>query len=457
MNQITRILCQKYTDLTDDEITCIEQYGQTLQALANAEQADVFIDCRSCTGKTAIVVGEAKPQTVTSSYSKPLLGMPMNWQDEPAMERSFRLGVPTVGRKAVSVPEDGHVVQTVEPIFFQGRLIGVLIYEKKASMVEEVLSSVPEGTRSLLAGESQWLSQSIDEAVLLVDTGNQVCACNDAARQIYKKLGYVSDILGMSAANILLDAESDDRSAAWRETVTGDRILRYRQIWLGKDEIRYALIIQDVSELRRQEKEARYQTVAARELRHRMKNNLQLLAGMLRYQEENSSLPQVQSILRDTAGRLLSLTAALEEPARDAQASLSLRAVLERVRLNILQNSLGPAQNIAIRVVGDELSVSSETASSISLVVNELVQNAVKHAFPDGRPGIITIEPERTPLFSRISVRDNGVGMGGTCGSGVSCGMGLGLVRTIVREKLNGELTIASGGGGTEVIFDFID
>ena len=107
MNQITRILCQKYTDLTDDEISYLEEYNKTLQALANAAQADVFIDCRSCTGKSAIVVGEAKPQTVASSYSKPLLGMPMNWLDEPAMERSFRLGVPTIGRKAVSVPENG--------------------------------------------------------------------------------------------------------------------------------------------------------------------------------------------------------------------------------------------------------------------------------------------------------------------------------------------------------------
>ena len=161
MNQITRILCQKYTDLTDDEISYLEEYNKTLQALANAAQADVFIDCRSCTGKSAIVVGEAKPQTVASSYSKPLLGMPMNWLDEPAMERSFRLGVPTIGRKAVSVPENGRVVQTVEPIFFEGRLIAVLIYEKKASLAPEVISSVPDGERSFQAGDSQWLAQEM--------------------------------------------------------------------------------------------------------------------------------------------------------------------------------------------------------------------------------------------------------------------------------------------------------
>lgn len=455
MNQITRILCQKYTDLTDDEISYLEEYNKTLQALANAAQADVFIDCRSCTGKSAIVVGEAKPQTVESSYSKPLLGMPMNWLDEPAMERSFRLGVPTVGRKAVSVPENRRVVQTVEPIFFEGRLIAVLIYEKKASLVPEAFSAVPEGARSLLAGESQWLSQAIDEAVLLVDTDNLVCACNDAARRLYRRLGYVSDILGMSAANILLDMDGAKPGGNWREIATGDCVLRYRQVDLSRDNIRFALIIQDITELRRQEKETRLQAVAFRELRHRMKNSIQLLASLLRYQEENAELPEVQSILRDTAGRILSLNITLEEAlVQNAQDELSLRGVLERVRINILQNYLGPARPVSIRVCGDDLTVSAEAASSVSLVVNELVHNAVKHAFPSGRTGAITIELIKTPLFSRISVQDNGVGMDPERTEGNT--MGLRLVRTLVREKLNGELNIQSDKGGTTVVFDFI-
>ena len=73
-----------------------------------------------------------------------------------------------------------------------------------------------------------------------------------------------------------------------------------------------------------------------------MKNSIQLLASLLRYQEENAELPEVQSVLRDTAGRILSLNITLEEAlAQNAQDELSLRGVLERARTNILQNSLG--------------------------------------------------------------------------------------------------------------------
>ena len=118
MNSITRTLCQKYTNLTDDEISCIEEYNSMLQPLANAEKADVFIDCQSFTGKTAIVVAEAKPQTVPSNYSIPILGMLINWSDEPAVDRTFRFGKPTRRMSAVHMPEDRDVIQTVEPIFY---------------------------------------------------------------------------------------------------------------------------------------------------------------------------------------------------------------------------------------------------------------------------------------------------------------------------------------------------
>ena len=137
MISATRMLCQKYTDLTDAEISYLESYGALLPALANAEQADVFIDCRTVSGRSAIVVCEAKPQTVPSNYRSSILGMLIHWRDEPAVDRSFRLAVPTSGVRAVSMPEDRRIVQSVEPLFYEGRLIGVLIYERPALAAEE--------------------------------------------------------------------------------------------------------------------------------------------------------------------------------------------------------------------------------------------------------------------------------------------------------------------------------
>ena len=158
MISATRMLCQKYTDLTDAEISYLESYGALLPALANAEQADVFIDCRTVSGRSAIVVCEAKPQTVPSNYRSSILGILIHWRDEPAVDRSFRLAVPTSGVRAVSMPEDRRIVQSVEPLFYEGRLIGVLIYERPALAAEE---PPPAGER-----EAEQASGALDWAAV---------------------------------------------------------------------------------------------------------------------------------------------------------------------------------------------------------------------------------------------------------------------------------------------------
>lgn len=131
---------------------------------------------------------------------------------------------------------------------------------------------------------------------------------------------------------------------------------------------------------------------------------------------------------------------------------VSLRHVLEDIRTNVLRHMLTPSRDIVITVTGDDLAVPAETGSSAALVVNELTLNAVRHAFPGGRAGRIELNVEAGSLSARVSVRDDGVGMPEPPEEG---GLGLHLVRTIVREKLGGEVAIRSGPEGTDVSFDF--
>ena len=112
----------------------------------------------------------AKPQTVPSNYRSSILGMLIHWRDEPAVDRSFRLAVATSGVRAVSMPEDRRIVQSVEPLFYEGRLIGVLIYERPALAAEE---PPPAGEREAeqASGALDWaaVSPCLDDAVLFLD------------------------------------------------------------------------------------------------------------------------------------------------------------------------------------------------------------------------------------------------------------------------------------------------
>ena len=129
MQGAIRQLCQEYTDLTDDEIQVIEMMAGTLQPLANLEAADIFVDC-PCREGDAIVVAEAKPEEDPSAYRNSVVGMLAKSENEPAVARTFRLGVATKHMKA-RTQEDNYTIQSVEPIKYNGRVIGVLIREKR--------------------------------------------------------------------------------------------------------------------------------------------------------------------------------------------------------------------------------------------------------------------------------------------------------------------------------------
>lgn len=113
MISATRMLCQKYTDLTDAEISYLESYGALLPALANAEQADVSSTAGPSAGALPSWSGEAKPQTVPSNYRSSILGMLIHWRDERPVDRSLVWLLPTSGVRAVSMPEDRRIVQSV--------------------------------------------------------------------------------------------------------------------------------------------------------------------------------------------------------------------------------------------------------------------------------------------------------------------------------------------------------
>ncbi|NCB63655.1 MAG: histidine kinase [Clostridia bacterium] len=456
MSHTTRILCRKYTDLTDGEISCIEEYNDLLPALANAEKADVFIDCRTFTGRSAIVVCEAKPQTIPSNYQGTILGMLIQWRDEPAVDRSFRLGVATVGVRAVSMPEDKRIVQTVEPIFHKEKLIAVLIYERPAMAVEDMVTPAPaEGPQSPDGLDWSAVVPHLHDAVLFLDESDSVCGYNRAAGELYRKMGYIGDIMGMSSTNIqpATPADCDERT---HESVMVNRSLQYQKVTVSAGKAHSALIIRDMTERRRLEEELSFQKMALRELRHRMKNSLQMIASLTRSRGYEVGDPaSAQTALLDTANRLLSITATLDGIVQISLEKVSLLQVLEQIRKYALQTLLTPAKNVAIRVTGEDVEVSANCATSVALVVNELVQNALKYAFPAGGAGTIGIELQGGRPLSKIIISDDGVGFQP---SGIRPGsMGLELAASIIHEKLMGEWSVESDSSGTRISIDFLE
>ena len=104
-------LCRQYTDLNEEEIGVIQMMAKTLQPLANMEAANMFIDCR-CREGDAIVVAEAKPQEAPSAYKNSVVGMLAKAENEPAVARTFSLGIATKYMQA-RTKEDNYTIQSV--------------------------------------------------------------------------------------------------------------------------------------------------------------------------------------------------------------------------------------------------------------------------------------------------------------------------------------------------------
>ena len=193
--------------------------------------------------------------------------------------------------------------------------------------------------------------------------------------------------------------------------------------------------------------------VAMKEIHHRVKNNLQLVASILSIQARRAADPQLRRAFRENTGRVLSIAAIHDIlTGNDHGDRVELRPLLEKIRRN-LQSMAPQGQEILITIQGDGMTVTSDKATSIALVVNELLTNALEHGFQGRRKGTVTVTLLRGRETSTITVEDDGGGF--SPGEKRDGSFGLDIIGLTVRDKLGGKLQIQSGPGGTKAMFDF--
>lgn len=462
MDRITS-LCKQYTDLTDQEIDMIRGMTGMLQPLANLDDADIFVDCPTRDGD-AIVVAEAKPEGAPSSYKMSVVGLLAKPENEPAVARTFMLGVATKQVKAIT-QERTRVIQSVEPIKNGDRVIGVLIQEKRDESgavrdrlhfseqsfqhMADMLQHVPDG--------NSWLPECIDEALLLVDEQGIVMFRNSLARELYERLGYVGDILGQRYENVRLIDEPDGHEEPDGYTATeilvSSRTLLVKRIQIRSEKVQFGIIIRDITDQREQEKQLILKSVAIKEIHHRVKNNLQTIASLLRLQTRRTDNQSTREVLSESMNRILSIAATHELLAQSGVDQVRLGEVLINIKNNAVRYFAPQYLDLHIAVEGDDFPVDSEVATSVALVTNELLQNSLKYAFVGRESGNIRIMVTRGDLYSAIAVIDDGCGFDADAPH--KDRLGLSIVQTLIKDKLHGRLSIHSGPGGTTVTFDF--
>jgi len=185
-----------------------------------------------------------------------------------------------------------------------------------------------------------------------------------------------------------------------------------------------------------------------REMHHRIKNNLQTVAMLMRLQvaEANGALT-ARDVLHQSINRIQSIAAVHEVLSEQGFRLVDVRDVIQRLSRMTAQNMIPPGKAIGIHVEGDALTLPSRPATSLALVVNELLQNALEHAFVGRDSGKVIITLAPTPEASLVTVADDGIGLP----SEIPSSLGLEIVETLVRDDLKGTLKFKRRKRGAQV------
>jgi len=462
-------LCREYTSLTDKDIEVLKSIREHLPLMANLMKADVFIDCATRESGVAIVVAEAKPSMHKSMYKESVVGEYAFRHNEPAALRTLELGMPTRDLRAIT-QEDQIVKQNVVPIKNdEGKIIACLIVEtdvydkEKENARMQILSETTEQlTESLMdaMNDRVHIHSYLNDGIVIFDKRGYSQSLNSVAAQLYRKLGYLDELIGIPYDNLVLDGSRFEEIVGTNNTkqseVTIGNItlkVKYASMMLNNSDLAgIIMVIKDITDEKAIEKELITKSVAIREIHHRVKNNLQTIASLLKLQSRRIESEEAKSAFEESINRVISIAVTHEILAQKGVDDVDIKTILERVILNAI-NITNDYKSIELKITGDTFDISSDLATSIALVVNELVQNSVQYAFVGRDKGVVEIKIQKGIQYSSILITDDGIGY--NIENARRGSLGMKIVKSIIIDKLKGCYTIESDEYGTRVNFDF--
>lgn len=458
-----KLLCKICSTLTPSDVDIVEQMSNVATILSNILEMDVFLDCPTKKEDEAMVVFHARPEK-KSLYSKNIAGEIAYRLNEPAVFRTFSTGLASRNYKAIT-QENEHVLQNILPIFNSiDEVICVIIIEYSESQKEIFDKEYNKKAAGILMGQIDSLkdrvTEYINDAIITFNKDGYATYANKVAKSLYENLGK-SNIVGESFENLYFER------ASYQEIIENPENYKVKEIQIlnfslniqclvskiNENIKRVTLIIKDITKEKKHAEELRLKTIFIKEIHHRVKNNLQTVASLLRLQKRRIKNEEAKKVLDETINRILSIAITHEVLSTTGMDSISINPILEILYGNFFKNYIDKSKKIEFNMVGDEFNLSSDKATSIALVVNEIIQNAVDHAFVDRESGLVTIELKKEEEFSWIKISDNGIGMDL---SKQENNMGFLIVNSLVKDKLKGEIKINSSKYiGTTVEFSF--
>ena len=299
----------------------------------------------------------------------------------------------------------------------------------------------------------------VGDGLIRLDIGGRVVFASPNALSAYHRMGHGSDLTGTVLSSVTRPLARDPFDA-------GEVASRIRAALDGKPSLRMELeagggvmllramplrprgapagalvLVRDVTEVKRRDRALLTKDATIREIHHRVKNNLQTVAALLRLQSRRTTSPEVKQALAESVRRVTSIALVHETLSMSVDERLDLDEVVDRV-IPMLGEVAATESVVSLRRDGSFGVVAAALATPLVMVLTELVHNALAHAYPPGARGEVVVSVRRTAGWLEVMVSDDGRGLPEGFALERSEGLGLQIVRTLVDSELAASLSM---------------
>jgi two-component sensor histidine kinase len=474
--------------LDGDQKRRIRELTADWQLLADLSFADLILwvplrkDFKSWpTGYVA--VAHIRPTTAATVFPQDVIGDEIAWGARPRIDQALS-GAEIVRDAQPEKFGELLIKEETIPVIFEEQVIAVISRHRNAELMRQpsrlelnyrevahnVYRMVAEGTFPYTEHSELFDSAvRVGDGLIRLDVSGAIIYASPNAKSAFNRMGLAGELDGNLLGEIARKVSQIQREAheeAMEVSLSGRSLRRVEiennrgtidllvlPLLAGGDRIGAIVLLQNVTELRRRERELVTKDATIREIHHRVKNNLQTVSALLRLQSRRIEDPAASAALNEAVRRIASIALVHETLSSSTEASVAFDDVLDRLITHALE--LSPRMGeLNIARTGELGSLDPRIATPLSLVVTELIHNALEHGLAESGANL-KVEVSRLEDAAQIVIFDDGVGLPDGFTILESANLGLQIVRTLTENELKGTINLIRTARGTEAQLNF--
>jgi len=415
-----------------------------------------------------LAIAQIRPTTAATVFTEDLVGTSINWGQRPLVDQALSEGEIVRDAKPEQVGQIVIKEETI-PVILNGKILAVISRHRNADLMRQpsklelnyreiahkIYKMVAEGNfpirNSLYSSES---SPRVGDGLIRLDVNGTIFFASPNARSALSRVGFQKELEGENLGVVFSNLNKGDTQPtdeSWQTMLNGKSLRRTEYesqsavldilvipLTEGSDRIGAIVLIHNITELRNRDRALLTKDATIKEIHHRVKNNLQTVSALLRLQSRRVTDPIASSALDEAVRRVASIALVHETLSNQSSEFVEFDLVLDQIIKNALD--LNP-RSIGYKKIGEFGSFDSKTATALSLVITELIHNALEHGLSETGDQL-TVEISKNGNQYLVSVCDNGSGLPEEFNIEKSANLGLQIANTLTKNELNGSINL---------------